>query len=161
MGNLYKIQWWIILRLIQELPFRNDLPTLNVKAKKGNHLLKHGKQYKIKMVEFKNADKIGPREIILGKKNSRLLKQFLAFRDKCKITHDLLFSLKSGKPMTRSAFSQGLINLTQKLLGQRVGTRIIRVLFATLHRDEILKSESVTNKLLHTSEQTKQYVRKD
>ena len=63
--------------------------------------------------------------------------------------------------MTRSAFSQGLINLTQKLLGQRVGTRIIRVLFATSNRDEILKAESVTNKLLHTSEQTKQYIRKD
>jgi hypothetical protein len=161
LGNLYKIQWWIILRLIQELPFRNDLPTLNVKAKKGNHLLKHGKQYKIKMVEFKNADKIGPREIILSKKNSRLLKQFLAFRDKCKITHDLLFSLKSGKPMTKSAFSQGLIGLTQKLLGQRVGTRLIRVLFATSNREEIEKASDVTNKLLHSSEQTKQYIRKD
>ena len=161
LSNLYKLQWWVILRLIQELPFRNDLPTINVKAKKGNHLLKHGKQFKIKMTEFKNSDKIGPREIILGKKNSRLLKQFLAYRDKCDVKHDLLFSLRNGDPMTRSAFSQGLINLTQKLLGKRVGTRLFRVLFATENREEIAKAEDVTNRLLHTSEQTKQYVRKD
>jgi hypothetical protein len=161
LSNLYKLQWWVILRLIQELPFRNDLPTINVKAKKGNHLLKHGKQFKIKMTEFKNSDKIGPREIILGKKNSRLLKQFLVFRDKCDVKHDLLFSLRNGDPMTRSAFSQGLINLTQKLLGKRVGTRLIRVLFATENREEIEKAEDVTNRLLHTSEQTKQYIRKD
>jgi hypothetical protein len=161
LGNLYKLQWVVILNLVQELPFRNDLPGVNVKEKKGNHLLKHKKRYKFKMVDFKNSDKIGPREILLGKKNSRLLKQFLAYRDRCDIKHDFLFSLKNGKPMTKSAFSQGLIGLTQKLLGKRVGTRLIRVLFATQNRAEIEKAAEVTNKLLHTSEQTKQYIRKD
>ena len=37
LANLYKIQWFVILNLIQELPFRNDMPTINVKEKKGNH----------------------------------------------------------------------------------------------------------------------------
>ena len=158
--NLYKLQWYVILTLVQELPFRNDLPTINVKEKKGNHLLKHGKQFKIKMTKFKNSDKLGPREIILGKKNSKVLKQFLAFRDKCGVTHDLLFSLRNGKPMTKSAFSQGLIGLTTKLLGKRVGTRMIRVLFATSNKEEIEAAKEVSNKLLHTPAQSQQYVRK-
>ena len=160
LANLYKIQWFVILNLIQELPFRNDMPTINVKEKKGNHLLKHGKQFKIKMQTFKNSDRVGPREILISKKNSTLLKKFLAFRDKCGVSHDLLFSLRNGKQMTKSAFSQGLLNLTKRLMGQKVGTRMIRVLFATSNRKEIEAAKNVSDKLLHSAEQSQQYVRK-
>jgi hypothetical protein len=158
--NLYKLQWWVILKLAIELPFRNDLVTLNVKEKKGNHILKQGKHYKIKIVHFKNSNRLGPREVTLSRKNSTMLKRFLAYRDKCGIKHDMLFSLRSGGKMTKTAFSQGLIGLTSRLLGKRIGTRIIRVLFATVNQDEIQKATEITNKLLHTSKQTLQYIRK-
>ena len=62
--------------------------------------------------------------------------------------------------MTKSAFSQGLLGLTKKLMGKKVGTRMIRVLFATMNRKEIEAAQSVSNKLLHSAEQTQQYIRK-
>ena len=112
------------------------------------------------MQTFKNSDRVGPREILISKKNSTLLKKFLAFRDKCGVSHDLLFSLRNGKQMTKSAFSQGLLNLTKRLMGQKVGTRMIRVLFATSNRKEIEAAKNVSDKLLHSAEQSQQYVRK-
>ena len=53
-----------------------------------------------------------------------------------------------------------LIKTTNELLGKRVGSRMVRVLAATEHKDVIDKVDNLTNKLLHTSKQTRQYIRR-
>ena len=111
------------------------------------------------MTDFKNSDKVGPRTIELSRANSMELKKFLKYRGEL-VDHDFLFSLKNGKPMTKKAFSQALIKVTSDLLGKRIGSRLIRVMFATENREVIEKAAGVTNKLLHTAKQTKQYTRK-
>jgi hypothetical protein len=161
--NLYKYQLYIALKLMStNTPFRNDLPTINVEShKKGNYLTKNKGGYKIVMTTFKNSDKLGTKEVILNRANSMEMKKFLKYRHDV-VDHHFLFSLKSGKPMTKSAFSQALIKLTSNLLNKKIGSRLIRVMFATDNRDILSKADAVSNKLLHSKSgrQTRQYVRK-
>ena len=64
--------------------------------------------------------------------------------------------------MSKSTFGKGLQATTSKILGKKIGSRIIRILHASdkENREAIEKSSELTKKLLHTAAQTKQYVRK-
>ena len=160
-SNIYRIQMWLALKLMAEIPFRNDLPTINVKEKKGNHLVKSKSGYKIVMVDYKNSDRLGPREITVSRAGSMAITKFLNMRNKV-IDHDMLLSNKNGTPMSKSAFGKSLQNTTEKLLGKRIGSRIIRIVFSSdpSNRKTIEKAAEISNKLLHTAKQTAQYIRK-
>ena len=161
LAQLYKVQKWVVLRLITELPLRNDLPTVNIHEKKGNYLDKHGKNgLKLIMQDFKASDKVGKREIVLTRAAATVIRNFLKYRKKAGITHDYFLSSRDGTPMSKSGYSQMLIKTTDELLGKRVGSRMIRVLTATEYKDDIDKVDKLTNKLLHTSNQTRQYIRR-
>lgn len=161
LADLYKVQKWLVLRLATELPFRNDLPTINVSVKTGNYLDKHGKNgLKIIMQNFKVSDKIGKREIVLSRAAATVIKKFLKYREKAGVEHDYLLSARNGAKMSKKGYSQMLIKTTAELMGKKVGMRIIRVLTATDNKQVLDKANELTNKMLHTSKQTKQYVRK-
>ena len=114
------------------------------------------------MTEYKNSDRLGPREIKISRAGTMALKKFLAYRDKVELKHDFLFSTKNGDKMSKSTFGKGLQATTSKILGKKIGSRIIRILHASdkENREAIEKSSELTKKLLHTAAQTKQYVRK-
>ena len=159
-SNLYKYQLWVALKLMTtDLVLRNDLPTISVEKETGNYLKKHKSQYTVVMTKFKNSDKIGDREIKLNRSNSMALKKFLKYRSEI-VDHEFLFSNKKGEPMTKKAFSQALIKLTNDRLGKRIGSRLIRVMYATSEKDKLDAADEVTNKMLHSREQTRQYTRK-
>ena len=114
------------------------------------------------MTKFKNSDKVGPKEVKLDRANSMEMKKFLRFREKTGVDHDYLFSLKNGKPMTKGAFSQSLIALTSRLLNRKIGSRLIRVMFASQNKEVLEKADKVSNDMLHSKSgrQTRKYVRK-
>ena len=81
LGDLYAVQKWLVLRLVTELPFRNDLPTINVNEKTGNYLDKaeRGKGLRIVMQSFKASDKIGKRIVPLSRGVAAVLKKFMKY----------------------------------------------------------------------------------
>ena len=160
LADLYKVQKWLVLRLITELPFRNDLPTINVSEKKGNYLDKEKKGLKIVMTDFKASDKVGPRTVKLSRGVVVVLKKFLKYREAAGIEHDFLLSARNGSKMTKKGYSQMIIKTTSELLNKRVGSRIMRVLTASENKDVLLEANEITNKMLHTAQQTRQYIRK-
>ena len=162
LSGLYKYQLFLSLKLMStNTPFRNDLPEINVEKETGNYLKKKKNKYTIVMTKFKNSSKLGEREIPLDRANSMQMKKFLAYRDKV-VDHEYLFSLKNGKPMSKGAFSQALISLTSRLLSKKIGSRLIRVMFASQNKEVLKKADEVSSKMLHseTGRQTRQYVRK-
>jgi hypothetical protein len=160
LADLYKVTKWFVMRLATELPFRNDLPTINIETKSGNYLDKHKKGFKIVMQNFKVSEKIGKREIVLSRAATTVVKRFLKYREKAGVEHDYLLSARNGSKMTKKGYSQMLIKTTSELMGKKVGMRLVRVLTATDNKDVLDKANELTNKLLHTSKQTTQYVRK-
>ena len=62
--------------------------------------------------------------------------------------------------MTRKAFSQALIKLTSEILGKRIGSRLLRVIFATKNAALLAKADKVSKGMLHSTKQTREYIRK-
>ena len=143
-------------------PVRNDLPTLDIEqTAKGNHLKRNKNSFTVVLKDFKNSDKLGAREIKLNRSNNMELNRFLKYRAKLDLKHTKLFSLRSGGPMSKSAFSQGLIKLTSRLIDKKIGSRLLRVMFATSNKDILQKADEISKKMLHSKsgKQTRQYVK--
>jgi hypothetical protein len=159
-AGLYKYQLFLALKFMTtDLVLRNDLPGINVESEKGNYLKKIKSSYTVVMQDFKNSDKIGTREIKLSRSNSMILKKFLKYRTEV-VEHDFLFSSKTKTPMSKKAFSQALIKLTSDRLGKRVGSRLMRVMYATKSKSVLAAADEISNKMLHSAKQTRQYIRK-
>ena len=158
--SLYKFQLYICLRLFVELPFRNDFPTFHVNSTKDNYIL-WKKRAKATFVvnEFKNSDKLGPREVTISKALTTALKKFLQYRERV-VKHDFLLTNMNGEKMSKAAFGKAMHKITGELTGKKLGSRIIRLLHASDNAEIIEKSNALTNKLLHTQKQTRQYIRK-
>ena len=159
--TLYKYQLYLILRLFVEFPARNDFVTIELsKNKTGNYVLfKKIKKAKFILRKYKNSDKLGPREVEISAPLTRVLKQFIKYREGL-VEHDFMLSNTSGKPLSKQAFSKAVHNITSKLSGKRFGSRILRILHATENAELIEKSKELSNKLLHTKSQTEEYVKK-
>ena len=158
-SSLYRIQWWLVLKLMVETPMRNDWPTLRVSGTTGNRLEKAKSGYQIIMTEYKNSNRLGPREIKVSRAGGMAIKKFLTMRKKVAIEHDFLMSNRQGHPLSKGGFSKALQKTTSVLLGKRIGSRIIRILFASFNQKLIKDAAQVTDSLLHTAKQTAQYIR--
>ena len=159
--TLYKYMLYIVLRLFVEFPARNDFPTIELnESKSGNYVL-YKKQKKAKFVirKFKNSDKIGPREVEISVALTKALKEFLKYRDGL-VKHNFLLSSLSGEPLSKQAFSKAIHKITKDLSGKSFGSRILRILHVTENAELVEKSSALTNKLLHSSSQTPEYVKK-
>ena len=75
--------------------------------------------------------------------------------------NDHFLNTLKGTKMTRSALGKMLQRTLRKLLNKNIGSRLIRVLAATENRDSIEKVSKLSDALLHTTKQSKEYVRKD
>jgi hypothetical protein len=153
-------QLYMAMRLFVELPFRNDFVTFHVSGKKDNYII-HTRKTKATFVvqKYKNSDKLGPRSIGISAALTRALKQFLKYREPL-VDHDFLFSDADGKPMSKPAFSKAFHKVMEQESGKKFGSRILRIMHANENAEIIEKSNELTNKMLHTAGQTKQYIKK-
>ena len=157
--NMYAYQAWLLLKLYSEIPFRNTMATLNLKDKTKNFVRVPKKgSIVFEMKKYKNSKQLGEREVKLSRGATTALRKFLKWREGL-VDHDWLFSGKSGGKLSRAALGKLLFRVTKQLLGKAFGSRLIRVLFASDNQEEIKKVDDMSNKLLHTPAQTRQYVR--
>ena len=158
--GMYKYQFFIVLKLFTELPFRNTFADLQVEKAAGNYLdIPKKGSIKIILTRYKNVKQLGPKEFKLNRSNTTQLRKFLKYREGL-VDHKFLLSTKNGKRMTKSAMGKALHLVTKDLLGKSFGSRIIRVLAATESKAEIEKVADLSSKMLHTTAQTKMYTRK-
>ena len=160
--TLYKYGLWLSLRMFTEIPFRNDFANLKVKPNDTGNFIQTPKKGNFVLIlrSFKNSDRLGPRKIDTSRSLSMALRKFLKYRDGL-VKHDFLLSTKSGERLSKSAFGKAMHKLTLDLTSKSFGSQIIRIMHATDNQEIIEKSSKLTNKMLHTASQTKQYVRKD
>ena len=162
MKVLYKYQMALVLRLFQDIPFRNTFATLRLS--KGDHnYVEIPKKDPIQFVikKHKAAKHIGPRTIKLKRGASIFLKKFLKYRKEV-VDNDFLLNTMKEAQMSRATMSKALHRVTKELLGKSFGSRLIRVLAATSKRKEIELVQELGHSMLHgNSKQTAQYSRKD
>jgi len=160
--NLWIYSQYIILRFYSEVVLRNTLATVEMDSRgKQNNFIKRSKgRFVLVMRTFKASDKIGEREIELSAALSRVLVPYIKYRSKLDLKHNYLLSNSTGNRLTTAGLGKILRKLTADKLGKKIGTRMLRLFKATDNKDVIEKAAKLSNDMLHTRKQTKEYVRK-
>ena len=160
--NLYNYQAYIVLRLFSEVPFRNDFATFSLKDVDNNNFIQVPKKGSIIFFtrNYKNSKQLGEKKITLSRGATTQLRKFLKYREQV-VDNEFFLNTLKGTKMSKSTMGKMLTRTTEKLLHKKIGSRIIRVLAATASKRDIEKVAELSNKLLHSTKQTQQYVRKD
>ena len=160
--KLYKYQAYIAIRFISSIPFRNTLADFMIEDRKGKNYIHIPKKGNGELIvrEHKNARKMGNVEVKMDRGLTTQMRKFLKFRAQVKIENKFLFNNLQGNKMSRNGFGKMLIKTTKLLLNKSIGSRLVRVFYATSKKDIIQQAEEVSNSLLHSAEQTKLYSRK-
>ena len=161
-AGLYRYGMYIVLKLFTELPFRNTFADMQVsKSKEGNYIEVPKKGNVVfHMKQYKYSKQLGEKELKLGRANTIALKKFLRYREAAGVKHNYMLSTRNGSRMTRATLGKALHKVTKELLGKAFGSRLIRVLAATENKAEIDKASEISEKMLHSVKQSKQYTRK-
>ena len=160
--KLYSFQTFIVLRMFSEVPMRNTFADFFLTDVKGKNYVDVPSKGAITLVvrDYKSSKQLGEKKVKLSRGLTTQVRKFLKFREGVVENNFFLNTLKGAK-MTRSTLGKMLQRNTKKILNKSIGSRIIRLLAATNARASIEKVAELSNKLLHTASQTKQYVRKD
>ena len=164
LSDLVRVQDLIILSLYYELPLRLDFATLRTeKVKLANSIYKNTKKpagWHIVLNEFKTAKSLGSKTFKLGSANQRLLNKFVPAVKKI-TTHGFLLTNRKGGKMSKQVLSKTLMKLTKSRIGKAFSTQLLRILYAMKNRDIIESARDVSEKLMHSQEQSLAYAKKD
>ena len=164
LSDLVRVQELIIISLYYEYPLRLDYADLKTtKSEKENCIYKNLKKprgYHIQLLEYKTSKSLGKRIFKLNAANQRLLNKFVPAVIRLTY-HGFLLTNRSGRKMTKQVLSKTLMTITKKRIGKTFSVQLLRILFAMKNRDVLETAKEVSNKLLHSQEQSLQYAKKD
>ena len=161
-SSLWLFTQYLILRFYSEIQLRNDLATVELSSKDKNNYLKKvkGGRYDLIMRSFKSSDKIGERKIEISKALSKVLSEYIKFRNRVGLDHNRLLSNSTGDTLSKAALGKILRKLTKEFLNKGIGTRMLRIFNASRNAKILRKAEEISNNLLHTAAQSREYIRK-
>ena len=71
-----------------------------------------------------------------------------------------MLSNSKGEKLTKAALGKALRKITSDKLSKSIGTRMLRIFNASQNQALLEKAEEISNNMLHSAKQTKEYVRK-
>ena len=162
-SDLLRVQDLVILSLYSELPLRLDYATLKLERGDSNSIFKSKRKptgWTIELKDFKTAASLGPKKFRLNQGNQRLLNKFIPAVKKL-TDHGYFLTNKNGGKMSKQVLSKTLMRITKQKIGKAFSSQLIRILFAMSNRGVIESAKEVNEKLMHSSEQSLQYAKKD
>ena len=162
--ELYALQKYVVIALYSEHALRLDWADVRLtktNAEDKNFLHKYPRRgWILTMRKYKTSKAMGENEIKMSRPTSLVLSMFVP-KVKSTTSHGYLLSNLQGKKLSRSGLSKVLIRLTEKHLGSKIGSQIIRVLKSTKYKRDTEKSEQLAKELMHSSKQQLQYAKKN
>ena len=162
-ADLLRVQDLVILSLYSELPLRLDYATLKLERGEKNSIFKSKRKptgWTIELKDFKTVSSMGPKKFRLNQGNQRLLNKFIPAVQKL-TDHGFLLTNKNGGKMSKQVLSKTLMRITKQRIGKAFSSQLIRILFAMSNRGVIESAKEVNEKLMHSSEQSLQYAKKE
>ena len=163
-SDLYKVQQYIILKLYSEHALRLDWADVKLKKpekdQKWNYLFKDKRKgWTLVVRKFKTEKFMGEQTIKVARPAALALTMFVPKVEKL-TDHGFLLSTKGGKKLSRQGLSILLSRTTEKYMGKRISSQIIRVLKATKFRAATEKAAEVAKEMMHSEKQHMQYTKK-
>ena len=162
-SDLLRVQDLVILSLYSELPLRLDFATLKLERGDGNSIFKSKRKptgWTIELKDFKTVSSLGPKKFRLNQANQRLLNKFIPAVKKL-TDHGYFLTNKNNGKMSKQVLSKTLMRITKQKIGKSFSTQLIRILYAMSNRGVIESAKEVNEKLMHSSEQSLQYAKKE
>jgi len=162
------VQMYVIISILTQYPFRNDLAGMKLikkkafnnlsmdEKKKNNYLLQDKNDFYFILNEYKTQAKYGEKKIKVEKNNlPSLLRKYIPLLDS-----EYLFVSSTGKPFSRNALTQILSKTFEKYLGKKISTTLLRKIYMSskyqgtkeeMEKDaEILGHDVGTGQLVYT-----------
>lgn len=162
------VQMYVMINILTQYPFRNDLAGMKLikkkafnnlsmnEKKKNNYLLQDKNDFYFILNEYKTQAKYGEKKIKVEKNNlPSLLRKFIPLLDS-----EYLFVSSTGKPFSRNALTQILSKTFEKYLGKKISTTLLRKIYMSskyqgtkneMEKDaEILGHSKETGQLIYT-----------
>ncbi len=163
------LQMYVMINILTQYPFRNDLAGMKyIKKKpfnnlskeekeKNNYLLQDGNKFYFILNEYKTQAKYGEKKILVEKNNlPSLLRKYIPLLDS-----EYLFVSSTGKPISRNSLTQLLSKTFEKYLGKKISTTLLRKIYMSSKYDpkinkemekdaEILGHSKETGQLIYT-----------
>lgn len=162
------VQMYVMINILTQYPFRNDLAGMKLIKKKGfnnlsmdekkknNYLLQDKNDFYFILNEYKTQAKYGEKKIKVEKNNlPSLLRKYIPLLDS-----EYLFVSSTGKPISRNALTQVLSKTFEKYLGKKISTTLLRKIYMSskyqgtkeeMEKDaEILGHDVGTGQLVYT-----------
>ena len=161
---LYKVQQYVILKLYSEHALRLDWADVKLqkpeKDQKWNYLFKDKRKgWTLVVRKFKTEKFMGEQTIKVARPAAVALTMFVP-KVQSLTQHGFLLSTKGGKKLSRQGLSILLSRTTEKYMGKRISSQIIRVLKATKFRAQTEKANEIAKEMMHSSKQHLQYTKK-
>jgi len=164
MSDLLRVQDLVIISLYYDFPLRLDYATLTIgKQEEGNSIYKNMSKprgWHITLKEYKTVKSLGNKVIKPNTANQRLLNKFIP-AVKHLTTHNNLLTNQSKGKMSKQVLSKRLMAITKRRIGKDFSVQLLRILFAMKNRGVLETAKEVSEKLLHSAEQSLQYAKKD
>ena len=161
--ELLKVQDLLIISLYIDRPLRLDYAGLRVGKHEGNSIYKNMKKprgYHVTLDDFKTKKSLGKQTFKLNAANQRLLNKFVPASSRI-TDHGFLLSNRNGGKMSKQVLSKRLTQVTKSRIGKGFSVQLLRVLYAMEHRKTLETAKEVSEKLMHSQEQSLQYSKKD
>jgi len=161
--DLLRVQELLILSLYYDFPLRLDYATLETKKIDGNCIYKNTKKprgWHIQLKEYKTSKTMGTKVFKPNISNQRLLNKFVPAVEHL-TDHGYLLSNNSKQRMSKQVLSKKLMAITKRRIGKNFSVQLIRILYAMKNRDVLESAKQVSEKMLHSQEQSLQYAKKD
>ena len=143
------VQMYVIINILTQYPFRNDLAGMKLIKKKGfnnlsmdekkknNYLLQDKNDFYFILNEYKTQAKYGEKKIKVEKNNlPSLLRKYIPLLDS-----EYLFVSSTGKPISRNSLTQLLSKTFEKYLGKKISTTLLRKIYMSSKYDPKLNAE--------------------
>jgi hypothetical protein len=161
--DLLRVQELLILSLYYDYPLRLDYATLETKKIDGNCIYKNTKKprgWHIQLKEYKTSKTMGTKIFKPNISNQRLLNKFVPAVEQ-QTDHGYLLSNNSKQRMSKQVLSKKLMSITKRRIGKNFSVQLIRILYAMKNRDVLESAKQVSEKMLHSTEQSLQYAKRD
>ena len=143
------VQMYVMINILTQYPFRNDLAGMKyIKKKpfsklskeekeKNNYLLQDGNKLFFILNEYKTQSKYGEKKIEITKNNlPGLLRKYVLLLDS-----EYLFVSSTGKPISRNSLTQLLSKTFEKYLGKKISTTLLRKIYMSSKYDPKINEE--------------------
>ena len=160
-SDLQRVQELVIISLYFDFPLRLDYATLETSKTDGNCIFKNKKKprgWHIQLTEFKTAKSLGKKVFKPNAANQRLLNKFVPVVHRL-TEHGFLLSNNAKGKMSKQVLSKKLMAITKRRIGKKFSVQLIRILFAMKNRGIIESAKTVSEKLMHSQEQSLQYAK--